>query len=114
MRGEIWIVDLDPVRGQEIRKSRPCVVISSDGFESIPIRIVIPVTSWQPKFAQRAFMVRIPASESHGLLRDSGANVLQIRSLSTERFMEKLGQLDPPLLQEVLAALVVAIDYEET
>ena len=49
-RGEVWLVQLDPTRGQEIQKIRPAVVISSEMFSSIPMRIIIPVATWQPKF----------------------------------------------------------------
>ncbi len=49
-RGEIWLVDLNPSRGQELQKTRPVVVISSDLFKPISLRIIIPVTTWQPKF----------------------------------------------------------------
>jgi len=45
-RGEIWLVQLDPTRGQEIHKTRPAVVISSEIFSSIPMRIIIPVATW--------------------------------------------------------------------
>jgi mRNA interferase MazF len=44
-RGEIWLVNLDPTRGQEIQKTRPIVIISSDLFEPIPLRIAIPIAS---------------------------------------------------------------------
>ena len=59
-RGEIWLVELDPTRGQEIKKTRPAVVISSEFFSSIAIRIIIPIAKWQPKFQNRPFMVPIP------------------------------------------------------
>ncbi|MEG4086455.1 type II toxin-antitoxin system PemK/MazF family toxin [Microcoleus sp. POL10_C6] len=49
-RGEVWLVQLDPTRGQEIQKTRPAVVISSEMFSSIPMRIIIPVATGQPKF----------------------------------------------------------------
>lgn len=41
-RGEVWLVQLDPTRGQEIQKTRPAVVISTDILGAIPMRI----TSW--------------------------------------------------------------------
>lgn len=66
-RGEIWLVQLDPTRGQEIQKTRPAVVISSNLFEPIPIRIVIPVTRWQEKFSDRPFMVFINSTEDKWL-----------------------------------------------
>ncbi len=58
-RGELWLVDLNPTIGQEIQKTRPVVVISSDFLLSIPMRIIIPITSWQEKFINRPFMVKI-------------------------------------------------------
>lgn len=97
-RGEIWLVDLNPTRGQEIQKTRPVVVITADLFNPIPLRIIIPITSWQAKFSDRLFMVRINVSSENGLDRDSAGNVLQVRSLSTERFMRRLGQVSDEIL----------------
>lgn len=58
-KGKIWLVQLDPTRGQEIQKTRPAVVISSDMLSSIPMRIIVPVAAWQPKFQNRPFMIPI-------------------------------------------------------
>ena len=49
-RGEIWLVDLNPTRGQEMQKIRPVVVISSDLLQPISLRIIVPITTWQEKF----------------------------------------------------------------
>ena len=54
-RGEIWLVNLNPTRGQEIQKTRPVVIISTNLFSPIPLRIIIPITSWQEKFNTRPF-----------------------------------------------------------
>jgi len=113
-RSEIWLVDLDPTQGQELQKTRPVVVISSDLFAAIPIRIVIPITSWQQKFTSRPFMVQVSPTANNGLDKDSAANVLQIRSLSTQRFVKCLGQLESELVAEILAGLVVCVDFETT
>lgn len=111
-RGEIWLVNLDPTQGQEIQKTRPAVVISTEIFRSIPIRIIIPITSWQDKFVDRPFMVKIQATSQTGLDKDSAGNVLQVRSLSTERFRKRLGTILPDILDELLAGLIICIDYE--
>jgi mRNA interferase MazF len=112
-RGEIWLVDLNPARGQEIQKTRPVIVISSDLFNPIAIRISIPITSWQTKFNDRPFMVRMDANSENGLGQDSAGNLLQIRSLSTERFIRKLGQISNETMQELLSGLIICIDYEQ-
>jgi mRNA interferase MazF len=113
-RGEIWLVDLNPTRGQEIQKTRPVVIISAEIFNPIPLRIVIPITSWQEKFGDRLFMVKIEASPENQLSRDSAGNVLQVRSISTERFVKHLGRVSDEILQELLAGLVICVDYESS
>ncbi len=66
-RGEVWLVDLNPTRGQEIQKTRPVVIISTDLFNRIPLKIAIPITSWQERFSERPFMVRIDANPENRL-----------------------------------------------
>ncbi|MGL5033488.1 MAG: type II toxin-antitoxin system PemK/MazF family toxin [Microcystaceae cyanobacterium] len=111
-RGEIWLFDLNPTRGQELQKIRPVVVISAEPFNSIPLRIVIPITSWQEKFSDRPFMIKIAVSQANQLDRDSAGNALQVRSISTERFVKKLGQVSDETLQELLSCLIVCVDYD--
>lgn len=45
-RGEIWLVNLDPTVGAEIRKTGPVVVVNSDAVGTLPIRLVAPLTEW--------------------------------------------------------------------
>jgi len=49
-RGEIWEVRFDPSEGDEIRKTRPAVVINVPYARRIQLRIVVPITGWQPNF----------------------------------------------------------------
>ena len=49
-RGEVGRVNLSPTKGAEMRKTRPCVVISSDDIGKLPLKIVVPVTEWKPSF----------------------------------------------------------------
>lgn len=111
-RGEVWLVDLSPTTGQELQKTRPVVIISSDLFDTIYLKIAIPITSWQEKFRERPFMVRIDANQDNGLDRDSAGNILQVRSLSIDRFVKLLGQVSTETLQELLSGLIVCTDYE--
>ena len=67
-RGEIWLVNLNPTIGAEIRKTRLVVIVSSDAIGALPIRLVAPVTDLRyqlrPRFARRAaiFTLTNPAS----------------------------------------------------
>ena len=110
-RGEIWQVNLEPTLGQEIRKKRPVVVISSDLYSPIALRTVIPLTTWQNKFVNRPFMVKIVQDKINGLDQDSAGNILQIRSLSTQRFIDKIGVVSNKIMGELLAGLIISIDY---
>jgi mRNA interferase MazF len=111
-RSEVWLVDLNPTRGQEMQKVRPVVVMSSGLFKSVALRIVIPITSWQDKFTVRPFMVEIPRTTQNGFDRTSAGNVLQVRSLSTERFIRRIGVIESGVMKELLAGLAICLEYE--
>jgi len=49
-RGEIWTVDFDPTKGAEIKKQRSALVISSDALGKLPLKVVVPITEWNPAF----------------------------------------------------------------
>jgi mRNA-degrading endonuclease toxin of MazEF toxin-antitoxin module len=46
-KGEIWQVSFDPTIGDEIRKTRPAVIISSDAVGILNLRVVAPLTAWR-------------------------------------------------------------------
>jgi mRNA interferase MazF len=110
-RGEVWLVDLNPTVGQEMQKTRPVVIISTNIIDSIPLRIIIPVTSWQEKFAYRIFMVKILPTPDNGLSQESAGNVLQVRSLSNQRFIRQLGLLEAEPLKELVAGLAILTEF---
>ena len=56
-RREIWLVNLDPTLGAEIRKTRPVVVVNSDSIGALPIRLVAPITEWKDYFLQNVWHV---------------------------------------------------------
>lgn len=111
-RGEIWAVNLDPTIGSEIKKTRPAVVINAHLFDLVDTRIVVPLTTWQSRFANQANKVRVPRSEQNGLDSDSAADFLQVRCVSTQRFITRKGALEADLLEEIVAGVAIAVDYQ--
>jgi len=102
-RGDVYLVQFDPVVGSEVGKTRPAVVLQNDlANRSSPTVTLIPVSSK----AERVFpfQVRIPAGEG-GLARDSKALCEQIRTVSRDRLVQYLGYLPPERLVEIRAAL---------
>ena len=58
-RGDIWLVNLEPTIGAEIRKTRPVIVVSSDAVGALPIRLVAPLSEWKDYFAQNIWHVKL-------------------------------------------------------
>ena len=103
-RGDVFLVQLDPTRGGEIRKTRPCVVVSPDELNAhVRTIIVAPLTK-----GGHPYPFRVPC-RFRG--REGFVVVDQIRTVDTERFRRRLGQLTPATLRrtlEVLQAMFVA------
>ena len=99
-RGEIRLVDLEPVRGAEANKRRPAVVVSNDGANLAAARLgrgvvtVVPVTSTTDRIYP--FQVLLPASDT-GLSDDSKARAEQVRAVAVERVGARIGMLPPNL-----------------
>jgi len=93
-RGEICLVDLEPVRGAEANKQRPAVIVSNDGANSAAQRLgrgvvtVVPITSSTDRVYP--FQVLLPAQDT-GLSTDSKARAEQVRSVATERIGRRIG-----------------------
>ncbi len=111
-RGDIWIISLDPTVGSEIQKSRPGIVVNAHIFDLLPVRIIVPLTTWQGRFKEERNKIFVPKSDQNGLDGDSAADFLQVRCVSLERFAVKKGTLEPDLLEEVVAGIAIAIDYQ--
>jgi mRNA interferase MazF len=43
-RGEVWLINLDPTVGAEIRKTRPAVIVNDDAIGALPLRVIVPLT----------------------------------------------------------------------
>ncbi len=107
-RGEIRLIDLEPVRGSEADKQRPAVIVSNDGANSTAQRLgrgvitVVPVTSNVTRVYP--FQVLLQAADT-GLDRDSKAQAEQVRSIAVERVGASMGRLPVDLLGELDEAL---------
>jgi mRNA interferase MazF len=106
-RGEIWIVRFDPSIGAEMRKLRPAVVVNLDSIGRLPLRIVVPLTDWQPIFSSLPWFVPVQASATTGLLKDSGADAFQVKSVSESRFMRRIGSLTSDQMDNIASAIAL-------
>jgi mRNA interferase MazF len=112
-RGEIWLVNLDPTVGAEIRKTRPAIAISSDIVGKLPLKLVVPLTDWKQVFMTNLWHVCIQPNQDNGLTKISAADVLQMRSVDTQRFVRKIGVLSEGDRIEVALAIALIVEYQE-
>ncbi len=99
LRGEIWLADLNPIRGHEQAGRRPVLILSEDLFNKGPagLVIVLPLTSTIRPIPTH---VRILAPEG-GLKNDSAILCEAIRSISTERLVARWGAVAPSTMLKV-------------
>ena len=97
-RFEVYLVNLDPTMGSEIKKTRPCVIISPDEMNRhIATVIVAPMTTKGNAYPSRV------TCEFEG---KSGQIVLdQLRTVDKKRLGKRLGELEPGTQKQVLAIL---------
>ncbi len=97
-RGEVYLVHLDPTHGSEIRKTRPCLVVSPDELNHhMRTVIVTPMTTGGHSYPWR---VRCRFQGRSGLVA-----IDQVRTVDTERLVRRIGQLAPGTLASVQAIL---------
>jgi len=111
-RGEIWRVNFDPKRGSEADKVRPAVVLSVNGIGRLPVRVVVAITGWDDTYEGSAWHVRIEPKPSNGLIKSSSVDALQVRTVSLERFGEKLGLLTDEQLYDVVSAVAIVLGIQ--
>ncbi len=97
-RGDVFLISLDPARGGEIQKTRPCVVVSPDELNAhLQTLIVAPLTT-----GGHPYPFRVPCRFEG---RAGYVVIDQIRTVDRERLVRRLGKLSPSTLGRILAIL---------
>ena len=97
-RGEVYLVSLDPTTGSEIRKTRPCLILSPNELnQHLRTMIVAPMTT-----GGRSYPWRVSCRFQK---RGGFVAVDQIRAVDAGRLTKRLGKLSPATVTEVLQAL---------
>lgn len=112
LRGEVWNVRFDPSVGAEIQKVRPAVVISEDAIGKLPLKIIVPITDWKAAYGSVPWFVRIVPDSTNGLSKESGADAFQCKSISTKRFVKKLGRLSASEVEDIASAIGICIGIQ--
>jgi mRNA interferase MazF len=98
LRGEVWLADLDPTTGSEIRKTRPCLIVSPDSMnQHLHTITAMPLTSGSHP---APFRVAVRFQGKDGLLLAD-----QLQTLDKRRFVKRLGKVSGPTLAAALSVL---------
>ena len=108
-RGEVWLINLDPAIGEEIKKTRPAVIVNDDAIGLLPLKVIVPITERKDRYSVAPWMVQVLPTSENRLEKVSAADAFQIRCLAQERFVRKLGHLSDSAMKSIAKALVVVL-----
>ncbi len=113
-QGEIWLINLDPAIGAEIKKTRPAIIVNDNSLGKLPLKIIVPVTEWKEKYEIAQWMIKIEPDKENKLTKMSAADCFQVRSVSQERFVKQIGQVSEICVDDIRIGLskVLSIDAE--
>ena len=95
---DVWLIDLDPTKGSEVQKSRPCVIVSPNGMNNNLNTVIITPLS----HTNKNYPSRIPSL----FKKDPGQIMLdQIRCVDKLRLTKKMGKIDDNTSSDVLKVL---------
>jgi len=104
-QGDIWYINLDPTKGAEIKKTRPGVIVNDDALGKLPLKVIVPLTDWRKRYEIASWMVKIDHDTTNNLSQTSAADCFQVRSISKERFVRKIGRIDSETFEKIKVGL---------
>ena len=113
-RGMIIDANLNPIKGSETGKIRPCVVVTNNTYnERVPVIQVVPITEWNEKKARILTNVEIEPTSDNGLTKLSIADCLQTRPIDYRMRLTKIrGKLNEADLHKIDLALKKVFDLK--
>ena len=113
VRGSLVWVSLDPARGAEVPKTRPCIVVSRTEANDLSATItIVPLSSVKGRAADRLVQPLLSVKETH-LPKNSRALCDQVRTIDKRRIQEILGVLAEESLGKVDRGLILHLELED-
>ena len=113
VKGSLTWVSLDPARGAEVPKTRPCVIVSRTESNDVSSTVtIVPLSSVKGRAADRLVQPLLSAKETR-LPKDSRALCDQVRTIDKRRIREILGVLDQGLVGKIDRGLILHLELED-
>lgn len=112
-QGEIWLINLDPTIGAEIKKTRPTIIVNENSIGKLQLKVVAPITDWKDYYEMAPWMIKISPKRTNGFTKTSTVDCFQVRSKSENQIDNKLGMIDIETLEKIKKSLakVLSIGY---
>jgi mRNA interferase MazF len=108
-QGEIWLADLNPVKGSEQQGIRPVVVISGNAMnDNLGIGIICPLATTIKFYAG---CIVLKKNKTNGLVKDSEVLTFHVRTIARERLQKRLGMVTADQLKEIKTGLMEILTY---
>ncbi len=105
---DIYWVDLEPTKGAETKKLRPCIIIQSDLVNTNSRTLI--VAPLLPNHKAWPFVVNLTPSKRNNLDKDRHVNLKQLRAIDKSRIRKKQGKLESQYLESIKDALFIIFD----
>ncbi len=107
IRGDVWLVSLDPTIGHEVQKTRPAVIVTNDIYNRHNwVVVVMPLTSHETAEYDQV-LIRPPEG---GVTSTSVTLPDQIRAVDRRRLVKRLGRVSQPTLRSIDRSLRIVLD----
>lgn len=115
-RGMIVSVNLNPSKGSETGKVRPCLIVTNDVYNKnsyLPVIQVVPITEWSAKKEKILTNVTIEKNATNGLDKRSIADCLQTRPIDIDSRLKKvIGTISGEKMKEIDRALLILFELD--
>lgn len=113
VRGSLVWVGLDPARGAEVPKTRPCIIVSRTEANDISSTVtIVPLSSVRGRAAERLVQPLLAAKET-GFPKDSRALCDQVRTIDKGRIRGSIGVLSDEFLAKIDRGLILHLELED-
>ena len=112
-QGEIWLINLEPAVGAEMKKTRPAVIVNDDALGKLPLKIIAPITDWKEHYSMAPWMIPITGSAQNGLIKKSSIDCFQIRSVSETRLLKQIGKITLAEILLIQEGIAKVLGYEK-
>lgn len=103
------MINLDPTVGTEIKKTRRAVIVNDDAIGVLPLKIIVPLTEWKDRYSVAPWMVKLSPDSTNMLEKNSAADAFQVRSISQERFLRRMGNIPEESMNLISQALAIVL-----